>query len=51
MKNVDHNLITIATGENYDFNLYDYIVADDLVYQIKTGSDPSIDPPFSFLVK
>lgn len=40
MNTEENNLITIATGENYDFYLFDYVVADDIVYQLQTDSPP-----------
>ncbi|CAD8089835.1 unnamed protein product [Paramecium primaurelia] len=51
LQNQDNNLITIAKNENYDFYLYDYVIADDLTYNFKTDSSSLFSPPFQFMMK
>ncbi|CAD8197647.1 unnamed protein product [Paramecium pentaurelia] len=51
LQNQENNLITIAKNENYDFYLFDYVIADDLTYNFKTDSASLFSPPFQFMMK
>ncbi|CAD8198485.1 unnamed protein product [Paramecium octaurelia] len=49
LKEIENPLITIASGENYDLLLSDYMIVDDLTYHMSTPSDQQSDVPFSYM--
>ncbi|CAK59175.1 unnamed protein product (macronuclear) [Paramecium tetraurelia] len=48
---MENTLLTIASGENYDLHLFDYIYADDLTYKMTTYSNQQSDIPFTHLIR
>ncbi|CAD8196455.1 unnamed protein product [Paramecium octaurelia] len=50
-KQMESALITIASGENFEFHLFDYGFADDLVYQTISDSNQQVAFPWTHLIR